>query len=67
MTDLTGGVCENIKLDEVEDKEDLFIKLDSFFQHHSLGTCSLRGNPSGALEGLIRSHSYTINKVEELR
>ena len=67
MTDLTGGVCEKIQFDEVEDKEGLFSKLQSYFQHHSLGTCSLRNNADGTSQGLIRSHAYTINKVSELR
>jgi len=66
MTDLTGGVCEKIQFDEVEDKEGLFSKLQSYFQHHSLGTCSLRNNADGTSQGLIRSHAYTINKVSEL-
>ena len=67
MTDLTGGVCEKIHFDKVEDKDGLFTKLESYFQHHSLGTCSLRDDAGGTLQGLIRSHAYTINRVAELR
>ena len=67
MTDLTGGVCEKIQFDKVEDKEGLFTKLESYFQHHSLGTCSLKDNAAGTNQGLIRSHAYTINRVTELR
>ena len=67
MTDLTGGVCEKIQFDKIEDAEELFRKLGLFFQQHSLGTCSLRDNAGGTRQGLIRSHAYTINKVAELR
>ena len=67
MTDLTGGVCEKIQFDKVEDNEGLFSKLQSYFQHHSLGTCSLGNDAGGTSQGLIHSHAYTINKVSELR